>query len=49
MIECVALKERNGVTTKGGRRVIFLQPCGRHHVTWSPMTELRQETEEQSH
>ena len=22
----------------------FLQPCGRHHVTWSPMTELRQET-----
>lgn len=23
MIECVALKERNGVTTKGGRRVIF--------------------------
>ena len=23
VIECVALKERNGVTTKGGRRVIF--------------------------
>ena len=23
MIECVALKERTGVTTEGGRRVIF--------------------------
>lgn len=42
-------KGTNDLTRKGWDVGGVLQPCGRHHVTWSPVTEPRQETEEQSH